>query len=134
MGRGDCGDREFARKVAAVPTSLRDVFLDPLRGKTSLARVFWVYGLLGSVVVSMLGLLIDSGSEFIMRSYIVFGLLFSIYVTVATYRCAGNCRSKMVARLARISAIISIVVLPLFAYLEFSGALDTAFISLSGEQ
>jgi hypothetical protein len=114
--------------------SIRDAVLDPLRGKTSLARVFWVYGLLGSVVVSMAGLLIDSGSELIMRSYIIFGLLFSIYVTVATYQCAGNCRSKIVARLARISAIISIVVLPLFAYLEFSGALDTAFISLSGEQ
>jgi hypothetical protein len=106
---------------------------EPLQGKTSLTKVFWVYGILGSVLVSAIGLVFDPGNEFAMRSYIVFGLLFSVYVTVATYRCAGNCQSKSLARLVRISAVISLVALPVFAYLEFTGALDLALSNVGGE-
>jgi hypothetical protein len=106
---------------------------DPLQGKTSLTRVFWVYGILGSILVSAVGLVFDPGNQFAMRIYILFGLLFSVYVTVATYRCAGNCQSQSLARLVRISAIISLVALPVFAYLEFTGALDLAFTNVGGE-
>ena len=107
---------------------------DPLQGKTSLAKVLWVYGLAGSVLVIALRLLFDSGNAFAMRIYIMLGLLFSVYVTVATYQCAGNCQSKNLAQFVRISAIISLVVLPVFAYLEFTGALDLALTTLQGEQ
>lgn len=113
--------------------SLWTAIEDPLRGKTSLSKVFWLYGLLGSVLVSAIGLAFDPGNVFAMRCYTVFGLLFSVYVTIATYQCAGNCESKFLARLVRISAVISLVLLPLFAYLEFSGALDLAFANLGGE-
>jgi hypothetical protein len=106
---------------------------DPLQGKTSLTKVFWVYGILGSILVSAVGLVFDPGNEFAMRLYILFGLVFSVYVTVATYRCAGNCQSQSLARLVRISAIISLVALPVFAYLEFTGALDLAFSNVGGE-
>jgi hypothetical protein len=106
---------------------------DPLQGKTSLSKVFWLYGLVGSILVSAIGLAVDPGNEFVMRVYIVFGLLFSVYVTVATYQCAGNCQSKFLARFVRLSAIISLLALPVFAYLEFTGALDLAFKTVSGE-
>ncbi len=106
---------------------------DPLQGKTSLTRVFWVYGVLGSILVSALGLFIDASNEFAMRLYLVLGLLFSIYVTLATYQCAGNCQSKFLARLVRISAVISLVLLPVFAYLEFTGAIDLYLSTLGGE-
>ena len=106
---------------------------EPLQGKTSLARVFWVYGVLGSVAVSAIGLFLDPGNEFARRAYVVFGLLFSIYVTIATYRCGVNCRSKALTRFVRISAIITLVLLPVLAYLDFTGAFDT-LISLGGEQ
>jgi hypothetical protein len=106
---------------------------DPLRGKTSLAKVFWLYGLLGSILVSAIGLALDSSNVFAMRSYTVFGLLFSVYVTIATYQCAGNCESKVLARLVRISAVISLVLLPVFAYLELTGAIDLAIANLNGE-
>jgi hypothetical protein len=113
--------------------SLWTAIMDPLQGKTSLTKVFWVYGVLGSILVSAIGLVFDPGNEFAMRFYILFGLLFSVYVTVATYRCAGNCQSKSLARLVRISAVISLVVLPVFAYLEFTGALDLALSNVGGE-
>jgi hypothetical protein len=83
--------------------------------------------------VSALGLVFDPGNALEMRMYTVFGLLFSVYVTVATYQCASNCQSKFLARLARISAVISLVALPLLAYLYFSGAIDVALTTL-GEQ
>ena len=106
---------------------------EPLQGKTSLARVFWIYGVLGSVAVSALGLLLDPGNELARRAYVVFGLLFSIYVTIATYQCCANCRSKAMTRFVRISAIVTLVLLPVLAYLDFTGALDT-LITLGGEQ
>ena len=106
---------------------------DPLQGKTSLSTVVWGYGLLGSILYGAIELFLDPGNEFAMRAYSVGGLLFSIYVTVATYRCAGNCRSQSLARLVRISALISLVLLPVFAYLEFTGALDLALSNVGGE-
>jgi hypothetical protein len=114
--------------------SLWAALRDPLQGKTSLGKVFWRYGILGSLLVSATGLLLDPENRPLMRMYAVFGLVFSIYVTVATYRCAGNCRSAGLARFVRVSAIISLAAIPLFAYLEISGALDLALIRLQGEQ
>src|ERR1700728_1274000 len=115
------------------PRSVWTAITDPLQGKTSLSKVFWVYGVLGSILVSAIGLVFDPGNEFAMRFYILFGLLFSVYVTVATYRCAGNCQSKSLARLVRISAVISLAALPVFAYLELTGALDLALSNVGGE-
>ncbi len=106
---------------------------DPLQGKTSLSKVVWLYGLGGSLLVSALGLLLPD-SEFARRSYVVFGLLFSVYVTVATYLCAGNCRSKALARFVRFCAVLSLVLLPVLAYLDLTGALDLALTGLQGEQ
>jgi hypothetical protein len=114
--------------------SVESFLTEPLQGKTSLSKVFWLYGLLGSVLVSAVGLAVDSGNVTASRMYTVFGLLFSVYVSVATYRCASNCRSKLLARLARISAVISLVALPVLAYLYFSGAIGVALSTLVGEQ
>jgi hypothetical protein len=115
-------------------TSLKAFLVDPLLGKTSLTKVFWLYGVLGSVALSALGLALDPGSRFAMAAYGILGLLFSVYVTVATYRCAGNCRSKILASFVRFSAIVSLILLPVFAYLEFTGAIDQYLSTMSGEQ
>jgi hypothetical protein len=112
--------------------SLGSFLMEPLQGKTSLPKVFWLYGLLGSVLVSALGLAVDTGNALAMRVYMVLSLLFTVYVTVATYQCAENCQSKFLARLARISAVISLVALPVLTYLYFSGAMDVALVTLGG--
>jgi hypothetical protein len=98
----------------------------PIEGKTSLSRVFWLYGVLGSILVSAAELLINPTNVWQLRIYVVLSLLFSLYVTVATYRCAGNCGSRLVAVLARISAIISLLALPFVAYFGFNGTLELA--------
>jgi hypothetical protein len=120
--------------MAAGTSRLVAAFQEPLQGKTSLGRVIWGYGLLGSVVVSALGVFIDPGNELAMRVYTVLGLLYSAYVTVATYRCAGNCKSVALARFVRVSTVVSVVLLvPLLAYLYFTGTLDVGLQTL-GEQ
>jgi hypothetical protein len=106
------------------PMNFREFLSEPMQGKTSLAKVFWLYGVLGSVLLSALGLVLDPGSVFVMRLYIMFSYVFTVYVLVATYRCAGNCRSVSMARFIRVSAVISLIALPAIAYLEFTGALE----------
>lgn len=107
-------------------------FWDPLKGQTSLGRVIWLYGLVVPAVYSAFGLLFDVTDVAIMRIYTAGGLILSVYVTIATYRCAGNCRSVWVANLARISAILSLLLLPVLAYVALTGAIDLT--SLRGEQ
>lgn len=102
------------------------VLADPLEGKTSLSRVFWWYTVLASLVYGGLEFLLDPGNVVVMRLYTIGGFILSVYAAVATYRCAGNCGSRVVARLAQISAIGSLLLLPIITYLEFTGALDAA--------
>ncbi len=108
--------------------TLRGAVLDPLAGKTSLSRVVWGYGLLGSVIVSALGLFVDSGNEAARRGYVVFGLLYSVYTSVAVYQCARQCRSAFTRGLVRVSAVISLGLLVVLSYLDFTGALSLALI------
>lgn len=102
---------------------------DPLAGRASLARVFWLYGIVGSLAYGALEFWVDPGNAIAMRLYVVGGLLFSAYTAVCTYRCAGNCRSQALGRMARISAVCSLVLLPVIAYLELTDAVD---VSLGG--
>ena len=112
--------------------SFADFFKEPLQGKTSLSRVIWIYGVLGSVLYGAIELFLDPGNVWVTRLYAVGGLIFSVYVTVATYRCAANCRSLLLAKVVRISAVATLVLLPVLTYFELTGALTLA--GLLGEQ
>ncbi|HMH30470.1 MAG TPA: hypothetical protein VK580_17915 [Steroidobacteraceae bacterium] len=99
---------------------------EPLEGKTSLSRAFWLYYVLGSLLYGSLELFLNPENQFLMRVYTILGLIFAVYATVGIYRCAKNCKSPWVARSARVGAIISLVLLPVFTYLELSGAVTIA--------
>jgi hypothetical protein len=99
---------------------------DPLNGKTSLSRVIWLYGVVGSLLYGAIELFLDSGNVWLMRLYAIGGFAFSVYVTLATYRCAGNCRSALMAKIVRVSAIITLLLLPVITYFELTGALTLA--------
>jgi hypothetical protein len=122
VGPRRCG----AAAVVTLPAWLRE----PLDGKTSLTRVFWGYGVLGSLLLSAFGLFIDVGNSVAMRLYALAGLLYTVYVTLATYRCAQNCGSKVLAAFVRVSAVLTLLLLPVLAYLELSGAFDRALATL----
>ena len=105
---------------------------EPLEGKTSLSRVIWLYGIVGSLLFGSIELFLNPENQFVMRVYSILGLFFGLYVTLATYRCAKNARSPFVARLVRVCAVISIVLLPVLTYLELTGALDRMLAGLLG--
>ena len=97
---------------------------DPIEGRTSVGKIVWVYGVLGSLLYSCLGLWFDPGNERLMHLYTLGGLAFSLYVTIATYQCARNCKTAFGRRLLRLCAVLTLLLLPLATYLEWSGALD----------
>ena len=99
---------------------------DPLEGKTSLSRVIWLYGFIGSLVYGSLELFLNPENQFVMRVYTIGGLIFTVYCIIGTYRCAKNTKSPWVARSARIGAIILLLLLPVLTYLELSGAVTIA--------
>jgi hypothetical protein len=102
---------------------------EPLQGRTSLSRVFWLYGVVGSVLYGAIELFLNSANVLLMRVYTIGGLLFSIYVTIATYRCAVNCKSRTLAWFVRISAVITLLLLPVITYLDLTGALSLDSLS-----
>jgi hypothetical protein len=103
--------------------SIESFLKEPMQGKTSLSRIFWLYGVLGSLLYGAIELFLDPGRVGVMRAYVIGGLIFSVYVTVATYKCAMNCRSAAVGRFVRVAAVISLVLLPVITYLDLTGAL-----------
>jgi hypothetical protein len=99
---------------------------DPLEGKTSLSRVIWLYGFIGSLLYGSLELFLNPENQFVMRVYTIGGLIFTVYCIVGTYRCAKNTKSPWVARSARIGAIIMLLLLPVLTYLDLTGSLSIA--------
>ncbi|MEP6886244.1 MAG: hypothetical protein ABJC66_15965 [Gammaproteobacteria bacterium] len=97
----------------------------PLQAKLSVARVFWLYGVAGSLVYGCLEFFLDPDNAFLMRLYTIGGCLYSAYVIVGTYRCSVNCSTEGMARLVRISSIVSLILLPILAYFELSGVFSS---------
>ncbi len=106
--------------------SIAEFFKAPLEGKASLSRVFWLYGVFGSFLYGCLEFFLNPENQFLMRVYTIGGLIYTVYVIVGTYRCADNCKSRWVARAARVSAVISLLLLPVLTYLELTGSLTVA--------
>jgi|HubBroStandDraft_5_1064220.scaffolds.fasta_scaffold49282_3 hypothetical protein len=106
--------------------TLEEFVKQPLRGQTSLSKVFWLYGVLGSLLFSSFELFLNPENQFVMKVYAILGLIFSVYVTVGIYRCADNSRSRWMARSARVGAIITLCLLPVLTYLDLTGALSVA--------
>jgi hypothetical protein len=106
---------------------------DPLVGRVSLGTAVWGYGLLGSLLYSALGLSLDTGDTRWLRLYTIGGFLYSVYASVAVYQCAHNARSRGLALLARISAVLSLLLTLLCGYLYATGAFDALLSSLEAQ-
>ena len=94
---------------------------DPLTGKTSLGRAVWLYGLGGSLVYSVVGLLFPetpAGST----AYVMLGLGIGILQSVILWRCAPNARSAFVRRSVRGGVILGLLLLPVVLYSLFTNS------------
>jgi hypothetical protein len=112
--------------------SIESFLKEPLQGKTSLSRVFWLYGIVGSLLYGSLELFLNPENQFVMRVYTLLGFVYSVYASIGIYRCAGNSRSRWVAQSARIGAVLTLLLLPVLTYLDLTGALTVASL-LGGE-
>ena len=92
---------------------------DPLTGKTSLGRAIWLYGLGGSLVYSVAGLLFPETAVGL-TVYMLLGLVIGVLQSVILWRCAPNSRSEFVRRLVRAAVIVGLVLVPLMLYLMFT--------------
>jgi hypothetical protein len=103
--------------------SLATFLKEPLQGRTSLSKVIWLYYVVGSLLFGSIELFLDPENQFVMRIYTILGLFFGVYVTLALYLCAKNSRSLLTARVVRVCAVITLVLLPVLTYFELTGAL-----------
>jgi len=94
---------------------------DPLTGKTSVGRAVWLYGLGGSFVYSVIGLLFPETTAGF-TAYVLLGLAIGILQSVILWRCAPNSRSAFVRRLVRTAVIVGLILMPAMLYLLFTNS------------
>jgi hypothetical protein len=92
---------------------------DPLSGKTSLARAFWLYGLGGSIAYSTVALLFPETRAGLTIS-VMLGLALGILQSVILWRCAPNAQSAFLGRFVRASVAFGLILVPFMLYLLFS--------------
>jgi hypothetical protein len=89
---------------------------DPLSGKTSLSRAFWLYGLGGSIVYSVMGFLFpETPAGFTV--YTLLGLAVGTLQSVILWRCAPNSSSAFMGRFVRLAVIVGLIMVPVMLYL-----------------
>ena len=120
----------ISQTIGRAMATIVQFFRAPLEGRLSVSKVFWVYGVIGSLLYGCLEFIIDPSNSFLMRAYTIGGFLYSAYVIVGTYRCAVNCKTPRMARFVRVSCVISLLLLPFLTYMELSGALDSELSQL----
>jgi phage-related minor tail protein len=95
---------------------------EALRGKISLARAFWLYGVGVSVGYSAIAVFIDLTKPVAITIYTVLGLVLGLVQTVILWRSAKNSPSKFLARLVRIVVIAGLLLTLVMIYLLYTGA------------
>jgi len=93
---------------------------DPLRGKTSLGRAFWGYGLGVTVAYSIIGWLLGPTKLSTVIAYTLIGLALGVLQSVILWRCAPNSRSAFLGRLVRIGVVVGLILVPLMVYVMIS--------------
>ncbi len=92
---------------------------DPIRGKTPLWKVIWVYGFGVSVVYTVLGMILVPETPVGIGVYILLGLALGIVQSVMLWKCAYNSRYPSAGKLLRIEAVAGLLVIPLMLYVLF---------------
>jgi len=89
---------------------------DPMRGKTPLWKVIWVYGFGVSVVYTVLGMILVPETPVGIGVYILLGLALGIVQSVMLWKCAYNSRYPSTGKLLRIVAVAGLLAIPLMLY------------------
>lgn len=100
-----------------------EIFLDPLRGRTRLWRVVWLYGFVVSVCYYAIAVFFLPGSNFTTRLLVFGGLILALFQLAALWQCAYNGRSRSLARFVRTAVVVAFVLVPLLVYLVMTDAI-----------
>lgn len=93
---------------------------DALKGKASLSRAFWLYGVGISVVYSVIGLLVDMQNLPVVVIYLLIGLALGVLQTIILWRSASNSRSRFLGRLVHTLMVFGFIVVALMLYVLFT--------------
>jgi hypothetical protein len=102
---------------------LSRVIIDPLRGNTLLWKVYWIYGTVIAVTCNLLLLAIPPDTVAV-RVYMLACLVVATYWAVSIWRCALNCQSRALGYFVRAAAAVSLLVVPVAAYVILTGDLS----------
>ncbi len=86
---------------------------DPLKGKTPLWKVIWVYGFGVSLVFGLLEPVFGAGGR---GAYFALGLLIGIVQSVMVWQCAYNSRYRRYGHVLRVLVVIGLLLIPLVLY------------------
>jgi len=92
---------------------------EALRGRVSLSRAFWLYGVGVSVAYSVVGLFIDIANRFALVVYLVVGTALGVLQTIILWRCARNSPSRFLGRLVRTVMIAGLIMIALMLYVLY---------------
>jgi hypothetical protein len=90
--------------------------IDPLRGRTPLWQVIWIYGFGVSLIYALLEPLFP-----VTRAgkgvYLTLGLLIGIVQSVMLWQCSYNAKSPAYGRLLRVAIVVGALLILLVLYL-----------------
>lgn len=93
---------------------------EALKGKVSLSRAFWLYGIGISIAYSFIGLLIDMQNVPVVVLYLLIGLALGVLQTIILWRSASNSRSRFLARLVHTLMVFGFVLVAVMLYVLFT--------------
>lgn len=89
---------------------------DPLRGKTPLWKVIWIYGVGVSIVYTVLGWIFVPETPAGIGIYFLLGLALGIVQSVMLWKCAYNSKFPTAGRLLRLLVVLGLLAVPLMLY------------------
>jgi hypothetical protein len=92
---------------------------EPLRGKTSLWKVIWIYGFGASVIYTLLGWIFAPETPLGITLYFLFGVALGIVQSVMLWQCAYNSKFPAAGRLLRVVVVVGLLMIPLMLYVLF---------------
>jgi hypothetical protein len=104
---------------------------DPLRGRTPLWQVIWIYGFGGSLAYLLIEPLFPD-SHAGKGVYYALGVAVSIVQAVMLWRCSYNAKSPVYGRFLRVLVVISVALLPLLLYVLWTHPEVTRLLEESG--
>src|SRR6202163_1283369 len=96
-----------------------DALTEPLRGKTSLWKVIWIYGFGASVIYTLLGWIFAPETPFGITLYFLFGLALGVLQSVMLWQSAYNSRVPAGGRLLRGVGVRGLLMVALMLYVLF---------------